>query len=178
MARFNADGTLDPTFGSGGRVRTDFGGSEVFHRVAVQDDGKILAAGLDGAWVFHFGGPVAVVRYLPDGRLDESFGTGGRQTVILPDVYSYVQATELLQLPDGRVAVGGDFWPQNNGYTRYVIMLRPDGRPDTTYGPNGSGVVTLDISSPRRASGWRRRRAGKSTSPARNAAPSGSWSPG
>ena len=78
LARYNTNGTLDTTFGAGGKVITDFGAvsSQAF-AVAVQPDGKIVAAGyanIDGNEDF------ALVRYNSNGALDTSFGTGGRVT--------------------------------------------------------------------------------------------------
>ncbi len=71
-------GALDPSFGSGGIVVTDFNGSidDAAFAVAVQPDGKILAAGYvfsSAATNYEF----ALARYLPDGSLDPSFGTNG-----------------------------------------------------------------------------------------------------
>src|SRR5689334_3746821 len=64
--------TLDPTFGTGGKVTTDMAGS-----VAVQADGKLVMAGsaptLDSS-IF------ALERYNSNGTLDASFGTGGKVT--------------------------------------------------------------------------------------------------
>ena len=50
LARYNADGTLDNTFGTGGSgvVVTDFGGSDDAYEVAVHTDGTIIVAGRNG----------------------------------------------------------------------------------------------------------------------------------
>jgi uncharacterized delta-60 repeat protein len=78
LARYNADGTLDDGllngggFGTGGRVITDLGGSDIFTGLVIQGDRKIVAAG--GAKDF------AVTRYEPDGSVDGGFGTGGTVT--------------------------------------------------------------------------------------------------
>src|SRR5262245_56152180 len=67
-----ADGDLDPTFGVGGIVITDFsGGGDYAFTLALQSDGKIVAAGrtITG---------LALARYNSDGSLDTSFGSGGR----------------------------------------------------------------------------------------------------
>ena len=71
--RFNADGTLDTTFGTGGLVQIDF---DQFAAV-LQSDGKIVTAGsfLD---VDPFQRGFALARFLPDGSLDTTFGTDGR----------------------------------------------------------------------------------------------------
>jgi len=67
--------TLDPTFGTGGKVTTDFGGTGATARtVAVQANGQILTAGVAG---FNGVSNFALARYKSDGTLDASFGSGG-----------------------------------------------------------------------------------------------------
>ncbi len=80
LARFNADGTLDTSFGTAGKVTTAVGPGtrrDRAHDVAVLADGKILVAGFadmgPGAGVRNF----MLARYNPDGTLDGSFGSGG-----------------------------------------------------------------------------------------------------
>src|SRR6476619_6215165 len=63
--------TLDPTFGTGGKVTTDFAGT-----VVVQADGKLVMAG--GAATANGGAAFAVERFNSNGALDAGFGTGGR----------------------------------------------------------------------------------------------------
>src|SRR6516162_2663003 len=73
-----ASGQLDPTFGSGGKVTTDlFGGTDTVVALALQPDGKIIAAGVsfDALVVAHVFG---IVRYNADGSIDPSFGVGGK----------------------------------------------------------------------------------------------------
>lgn len=75
LARFDVNGSLDPTFGENGVVQgipNGYGGSAL----AVQLDGKILV-GAEG------GPGLDLSRYLPSGALDPSFGEGGRTTVAL-----------------------------------------------------------------------------------------------
>jgi uncharacterized delta-60 repeat protein len=77
------DGDLDTTFGSGGIVITDFGGYDYATALALQSDGKIVAAG--DAWSQVDGGPsnFALARYNSDGSLDTTFGNGGKVTSLL-----------------------------------------------------------------------------------------------
>ena len=84
VTRYNTDGTLDITFGRGGKVRTDFPGlAAVPSSVVIQPDGKIVVAG--GAFpLFTFLGNFEIVRYNPNGSLDPSFGNGGIVTTSFP----------------------------------------------------------------------------------------------
>src|SRR5215467_730525 len=66
-----ADGSLDPSFGSGGKVTTDFSGRADFaHALAIQSDGKILLAG--GTDAPGSAQNFALARYNPNGLLDNS----------------------------------------------------------------------------------------------------------
>jgi uncharacterized delta-60 repeat protein len=130
LARYNGDATLDTTFGSGGKVNTDVGAGGFAYELAVQGDGKIVAAGRgDG----HF----ALVRYNADGTLDTSFGTGGK---VSTDFGSGNQPAFGVDIQaDGKiVAAGGigDF-----ALARY----NPNGNLDPTFGSGGK--VTTDFGS-------------------------------
>ena len=99
-----AAGALDPTFGIGGTVTTDFtGATDVAFAVALQTDGKIVAAG-----VTHDGlNNIALARYNSDGTLDASFGTGGQVTANFAGVGA-VAFSVAAQPDDHRVAFGAD----------------------------------------------------------------------
>ena len=104
LARYNTNGTLDTTFGTSGKVITDFAGSnDIGLGVAVRSDGKIVAVGrtfASGRTAF------AAARYNGNGTLDTTFGTGGRATT------SFVgslgdQAFAVAIQPDGKAVVAG-----------------------------------------------------------------------
>ena len=71
VARYLPDGSLDPIFGGDGVVTTDFGLFDAVRAVAIQADGKILAAG--GA-----DQDFAIARYRRDGGLDTTFSGDGK----------------------------------------------------------------------------------------------------
>ena len=75
LARVNANGSLDPTFGENGIVVTDFGKEENGNGLVVQPDGKILVVGktFDEAV-----SDILLVRYDGDGSLDDTFGDNGK----------------------------------------------------------------------------------------------------
>ena len=75
VVRYTANGDLDATFGAGGIVTTPIGpGDDVARAIAIQPDGKIVAAGASSNGV---NDKFAVVRYTANGSLDATFGAGG-----------------------------------------------------------------------------------------------------
>jgi uncharacterized delta-60 repeat protein len=106
VARFNPDGSPDPTFGSGGQVITDLGAleNETAHAVVVQPDGKTVIA---GSAVNRATGEVfALVRYNADGSRDAGFGVGGVVSTAFPIVVVGGARGVALQ-PDGKIVVAG-----------------------------------------------------------------------
>jgi uncharacterized delta-60 repeat protein/uncharacterized repeat protein (TIGR01451 family) len=125
-----APGALDPTFGTGGEVTTDFGGSDTVRAVAVQTDGKIVAAGLSGA------GDFALARYNVDGSLDSTFGSGGKVTT---DFGGFDAAFGLVVQPDGRIVAAGQGGGGNFALARY----NADGSLDPTFGSGGKVTTAI-----------------------------------
>jgi uncharacterized delta-60 repeat protein/uncharacterized repeat protein (TIGR01451 family) len=153
LVRYNPDGSLDPTFGSGGKLTTTFP-NQIYSQpraVTIQPDGKILVGGLAAfpANCVNCFGPqaFALARYNTDGTLDPSFGSGGLATLLLP-LPSEIEA--LAVQPDGRIVAGGvTFEPLPVGSPIFVfalIRLNPDGSPDLSFGLGG--VVMTDFFRP------------------------------
>src|SRR5262245_22644828 len=136
VTRYNSDGTLDTSFGIRGIVTTDFGGNfEGAWSVALQTDGKIVAAGLT---VTNRITSFALARYTSDGTLDASFGTGGRVTTGFPDV-SATGFSVALQ-PDEKIVVAG--WASINGGADFALARYDStGTLDASFGTGGR-VVT------------------------------------
>jgi uncharacterized delta-60 repeat protein len=131
LARYNSDGTLDTTFGIGGTVTTDFSVTDVAFSVALQTDGKIVAAG-----VTHIDGinNIALARYNSDGTLDASFGTGGRVTTNFAGVGAV--AFSVAVQPDGKVVVAG--WANIAGGADFALArYNSDGTLDASFGTGG-----------------------------------------
>ena len=133
LARFNPNGSLDTSFSGDGKQTTDFGSSgDRAHGVAIQADGKIVAAGDSlGGSGFDF----ALARYNPNGSLDTSFSGDGKQTT---DFGGSEAASGVKLQSDGKiVAVGGD--DSDFALARY----NPNGSLDTTF--SGDGKQTTDF---------------------------------
>jgi uncharacterized delta-60 repeat protein len=143
VLRYNPDGTLDTSFGAGtGAVITEIGDYAYASSVALQTDGKILAAGATSP-----PGPdvadVALVRYNPDGTLDTSFGagTGKVTTEFVTGKTDNIHSVALQR--DGKIVAGGASHDGRN-YRFALVRYNSDGTLDTAFGGTGK-VISADI---------------------------------
>lgn len=139
LMRYLEDGTLDPSFGEGGKVSTDFGGTDLARAVALQSDGKLVIAGFTttpSRDVF------LVARYLKDGRLDTSFGTGGWVTLDFGGHIVSLAHGVAIQ-PNGRIVVAGLTLDPRSSYDFAIARLRKDGSLDPSFG--SGGTVSVDF---------------------------------
>ncbi len=134
-----APGDLDGGFGDAGIVLTHVTDrSDSGNAIAVQPDGKLVVAGTtDQYWSAL---DVIVIRYLPDGTIDQSFGNDGSMIVSIGTWDDY--ATAVAVRPDGKIVVGG-YWLAGAHYQIGVIRLLPGGTLDPTFGVNG--IARADI---------------------------------
>jgi uncharacterized delta-60 repeat protein len=103
IARFNSDGTLDTSFGIGGKVIQSIGlGENIGQSLAIQPDGKILLGGLCSIRGYY---DFCIARFDSDGTLDTSFGIGGK--VIQPIGTWDDKGYSLAIQPDGKILLGG-----------------------------------------------------------------------
>lgn len=112
LARYNSGGSLDTTFGSGGKVSTNLTANvdDTIYGIALQPDGKIVAAGTAGP-------DFAVVRYNSDGSPDSTFGLYGK---VKTDFSGYADAARAVAIQtDGKIVVAG-FAP-NESYTDMAL---------------------------------------------------------
>ena len=127
--RVNADGSLDTSFGSGGEVATDIAGThDVPNAIAVQPDGRILLAGY-----YHSGGneQFALVRYLADGALDASFGSGG---MVLGGSSNGSAFTGVALQGDGRIVLSGYVTAPSTIYPSFAAArFNADGSADPSF---------------------------------------------
>lgn len=132
LARYLSNGTLDPGFGTGGKVITDVSGSfDGVGSVALQRDGKIVA----GGWsVVNSLANFALARYNSNGTLDTSFGSGGKVITWFGGVSAQVFAAALQ--PDGKIVVAG-YANVNGGYDFALARYNSNGALDTTFGAGG-----------------------------------------
>ena len=147
LVRYNTNGSLDASFGAGGIVTTRFSNiseaSDVARAVAIQADGKIVAAGLSD--FNDYGTSFSLARYNTNGSLDASFGLGGKVTTYAGstgDSFSDVAIQS-----DGKiVAVGHAAFIGN--ITKFILArYNTNGSLDTTFGTGGKVLTLVDESS-------------------------------
>ena len=154
LARFNNDGTLDSTFGSGGRVQTTFDAFNVAAAVAIQSDGKIVVAGFAAASTAGTAvRSLALARLTSTGELDSSFGTGGKKTV---SIGAGGEVSAMKIQTDGRIVVAGTVRRTGTGADFLLVRFLSNGALDTSFGqttqfPNLSGSVSTDFGGEDRA---------------------------
>jgi uncharacterized delta-60 repeat protein len=137
LARLNADGTPDASFGAGGKVITNLDNNlntaEHGHSIAIQPDGKLVVGG--DAQIVSGNSQIsafAIVRYNADGTLDQSFGTGGKVFTVLQGIASTGISKILLQ-SDGKLLAFGEYTSANQNGQILVVRYKTDGQEDNTF---------------------------------------------
>lgn len=148
LARYLPDGSLDLAFGASGKVVISMApGDDKAHDVAVQSDGRILAAGY--AYARRYRGRIranfALIALRPDGSPDTSFGVSGRVTTDFAGGDDVAQGLALQ--PDGRILAGGyTILASGSAVHAAVARYHPNGALDTSFG--GDGRVTTQVGLP------------------------------
>jgi uncharacterized delta-60 repeat protein len=136
-ARYHSNGLPDNSFGNGGIVFTSIGNSAMPYSVAVQADGKIVAAGCQRftntpPFQYHS----VIVRYDVNGTLDNSFGSGGVVTTIVSPSEDGIASIALQA--DGKIVAGG--WAG----TQFLVMrYNSDGTMDNSFGTGGKTLTAI-----------------------------------
>lgn len=132
---FSQDGTLDPSFGNGtGYVITDFGGPDDMSYASLeQTDGKIVAFGFSD-----YGGEQSLSRYLPDGSLDNSFGTDGKVTTDFNNEGNFIFYATINQQVDGKLLSSATNRLPGGNQDFFMARYLTNGDLDTSFGNNGT----------------------------------------
>jgi uncharacterized delta-60 repeat protein len=138
---FAQDGLLDLHFGRPGTF-TPFGEEHAGAvTMAVQPDGKIVAAGFA---TVHDDQIVALARYNPDGTLDPSFGEAGK--IVTPFDADYAIAVKVALQPDGKIVVVGTTFSIGTlgSEDGLIVRYNANGSLDRTFG-SGHGFTVVDV---------------------------------
>ncbi|MDG2038845.1 MAG: fibronectin type III domain-containing protein [Luminiphilus sp.] len=148
LVRYNTDGTLDTNFDSDGKVTTDIGIGDNAYSVAIQSDGKIVAAG----FTYPGGGPAdfALERYNTYGTLDTSFDSDGKVTTeVGTNDYAYSVAIQ----SDGKIVAAGGAGMDFSGNVFDIALVRylgitPPATPSAPTATIGNGQATVTWTKP------------------------------
>ena len=136
LARYDRNGHLDPSFGSGGTTAIPIGKDAVAQALVRRPDGKLVVAGHGGSHAFEF----ALARFGGDGRLDPAFGHRG---VVTTDVGDSAGAAALVLQPDGRLVAAGSvfFEPDRDDFA--LARYDANGRLDPGFGRGGTVTTSI-----------------------------------
>ena len=139
LFRYNPDGSLDNSFGTGGKLTTAFGSyHDGANSMAIQPDGKVIAAG----YAYNSSGyDFALVRYNIDGTLDSSFGTSGEVATVVGTSGGKAFSTALQ--PDGKIVVAGIAWVGGTDNNFSLVRYNTDGTPDSNFGTDGKVITAI-----------------------------------
>ncbi len=143
LAKYTADGKLITDFGVNGFVFTDLSeGQDFANAVAVQDDGKIVAAGVTGAYSAKAG--MCIARYNENGNPDSSFNGTGVRIIYFGEDNAWAQS--LLIQKDKSFLLGGFKFDNaaNGHYDFALVSVMQDGSLNSSFG--NEGMVTTDFS--------------------------------
>ena len=139
LTRYLVDGTLDTSFGIGGKVITDFGSQEAYRKdLTLDSGGRIIVVGTTTNYFTGTNADFAVGRYLPNGSLDPSFGVGGKVTMDIGGLSRQDHANAVAVDSMGRILVAGCHDCQNGYPQKYVLARYLDnGTLDPGFGTGG-----------------------------------------
>ena len=138
LARYNANGTLDATFGSKGKAEVNLGGNLGWAQsMAVDGTGRIVLAGYTNAPGYYV---AAVVRYTANGILDNTFGSGGKLVTTIR-LANQTRLDAIALQADGKIVLAGTTIDPANSAPGFVVgRFNANGTADVTFG--AGGVVT------------------------------------
>ena len=143
LLRYTTNGTLDNTFGTGGKATANVGIGMCFGQdLVIQSDGKIIVGGLGFNEVANYA--FSLARFNTDGTLDNSFADNGTKVFNMGQGYDFM--TNIALQSDGKIIAGGHTWLANQPTLQYdfaAARLNQDGSIDNTFGNQGITTVNL-----------------------------------
>jgi uncharacterized delta-60 repeat protein len=135
LVRYNANGTLDNTFGTAGKVKTAIETGFTAGSITLQTDGKIIAVGAN-----------SLARYKSNGSLDSTFNRNGTVTTQFVPNKEGVVGNATLQ-SDGKILVGGSVTNNATTGSRSMLIARynTNGSLDSTFATKGIAIQTFGI---------------------------------
>jgi len=120
-------GTLDPSFGTGGKVTTDFGATQIAYNVVIQSDGKLVAGGLS------YNEAILLARYETDGTPDSTYGVNGQVNIPYNVNVGGIYGTGMAIQPDDKILIAA--YTGNDSIL--LVRFETNGLPDPSFGSGG-----------------------------------------
>jgi uncharacterized delta-60 repeat protein len=137
LLRYNANGSLDMTFGIAGIAIADLGGDNFASDLVIQPDGRIVVAA--SKWTDTRA--LAVARFNTNGTLDSSFGAGG--SVVSDFGHFHQQGRKISLDSQGRVVVAMSASATGSSFDYAAVRYLANGTLDTGFG--SGGLATVDF---------------------------------
>jgi uncharacterized delta-60 repeat protein len=144
LARYDADGSLDQSFGTGGKFSNSLGVADAFAFAhAILPDGRIVLAGY--FWTGSHNHDIALARYTPNGSLDTTFGNSGQ---VITDLFGTTDdiAYGLTLVPGGKLLAVGHTGQYPN-FKLALVRFNGNGQLDQTFGNAGKVQTIIGTSS-------------------------------
>lgn len=139
IIRYNINGTLDTSFGIGGKVTYDLNNTnDKVRSLALQSDGKIIVTGYAFANTIP---DVGIIRCNTDGSIDSAFGTNGRIITHIGSPTTRTQAESVIVQPDGKIIIVANPAIANCDFA--LLRYNCNGSLDSTYGNNGVAFINI-----------------------------------
>ena len=138
VARYNADGSLDTTFGNNGWTSVSFGGDkETADEIVIQADGKIVIGGVTE--FPNFNNEVGIARFNSDGSLDTTFADNGIKVIgFTDDNGTFLDFLGTLEMgANGKIVIAGKAFRTTSFQRHFISRLNADGSFDTNFGTDG-----------------------------------------
>jgi uncharacterized delta-60 repeat protein len=157
VVRYNSNGSLDNSFGAGGKLITQIGlNYDYATALSIQSDGKIVVVG--ASTDNYYTGAFVIVKYNSNGSIDSTFGQNGKFVFHLGAFITYIgnqyygryadeSARAVVTQTDGKIVVAGNSYSSNGCYDYYggiycnaafaMVRCNSNGRIDSTFGVNG-----------------------------------------
>lgn len=154
LARFMPDGAIDSSFNQTGKTFNHFNShTAIVRSICLQADGKILAA---GSRANASDNDILLVRYLPNGTLDSSFGSSG---IVIKDLGNWESAYSVMVEPNGKILLAGSTATLSGDEDFVGLRFMADGSPDLSF--NGTGHLITNMGGMDRAHSVQRLHSGK-----------------
>lgn len=139
--RYTKNGKPDLSFGTNGKVYTDFGEVDQANGLIIQASGKIIVAGSTHDLANNYSN-IALARYTPEGTLDNTFGSGGKTMYV--DASSHITGNSIAASPSNKFAIAGSVY-NGAGYDFALIRFFLNGSLDSAFGYNGKIITDFNL---------------------------------